>query len=90
MWAGYPLFAPQAVLLAAVFGYSLLYCGRLPYGRDWPAPTEGTRHAGRTHSSADGGLDALVAEHSPEYFVSIRRFTYYGVKAEFAARSTEG
>ena len=77
-------------MLAAVFGYPLLYCGRLHFGGDWPAPREGHQHAGRTRSAAGKRLDYLVAVHSPEYFVAIRRFAYYGVKARFGARSTGG
>jgi hypothetical protein len=79
----------ETILHAPDFGWPLVYHGRLsPPAGFWPPPgwEDAERSAGRPQPSPEERLDALVAEHSPDYFVVVRRFTYYGTEANFRGK----
>jgi hypothetical protein len=69
----------EAILFAPDYSYPLVYHGRFS-GDYWLALpwTEPEKPAAES-------LDAIVAERSPDYFVAVRRFTHYGVEANWGA-----
>jgi hypothetical protein len=64
--------SPHTLVLAPDFGYSLFYHGRIDGHFLLPTSTEFGKDVNR-----------LRAQHSPKYFIVVKRFAHYGMKVDW-------